>query len=44
MIKKIMGLGLALAKRIIEDYHGGKLQLESSQVGKGSRFSITLPA
>lgn len=37
------GLGLPLAKRIAEDYHGGKLQLESSQIGKGTSFSITLP-
>ena len=36
------GLGLSLAKRIIEDYHRGKLFLKASQVGKGSTFRIIL--
>ena len=36
------GLGLSLAKRIVEDYHRGKLLLKSSQVGKGSTFRIIL--
>ena len=35
------GLGLALAKEVIEE-HGGKIQLESSQ-GKGAEFIIFLP-
>ncbi len=35
------GLGLAMAKRIIEE-HGGKLGL-ASEMGKGSDFSISLP-
>ena len=36
------GLGLPLAKRIIEQYHGGKLLLKSSQPGVGTTFRIVL--
>lgn len=36
------GLGLSLAKRIIEDYHGGKLFLKDSRAGKGSMFCVLL--
>lgn len=42
--KRGWGLGLPLAKRIVEEYHGGKLALRSSQPGKGSVFQVTLPA
>ncbi len=38
------GLGLSLAKRIIEDYHGGQLTLIQSTIGHGSTFRIFLPA
>ncbi|MCY4170217.1 MAG: ATP-binding protein [Bacteroidetes bacterium] len=38
------GLGLSLAKRIIEDYHGGDLTLIQSTIGKGSTFRILLPS
>ncbi len=37
------GLGLSLAKRIVEKYHGGKLFVKESELGKGSTFSIMLP-
>ena len=38
------GLGLSLARRIVEDYHGGSLQLAYSKVGEGSTFRISLPS
>jgi len=37
------GLGLSLAKRIIEDYHKGKIFVKSSEEGKGTTFCIQLP-
>ena len=36
------GLGLPLAKRVVEQYHGGKLLLKNSQVGIGTTFRIVL--
>jgi hypothetical protein len=36
------GLGLSLAKRIIEEYHGGKLFILESRIGKGSTMRIML--
>lgn len=36
------GLGLSLAKRIIENYHGGKLFVKQSQLGVGTTFRIVL--
>ena len=36
------GLGLPLAKRIVEQYHGGKLLLKHSQPGVGTTFRIVL--
>lgn len=36
------GLGLSLAKRIIEDYHKGKIKVLFSEVGKGTTFEIKL--
>lgn len=36
------GLGLSLAKRIIEEYHSGKIRVLRSEIGKGTTFQITL--
>jgi signal transduction histidine kinase len=36
------GLGLSLAKRIIEQYHRGKIFVKQSEVGKGTTFRIVL--
>ena len=40
--KRGWGLGLSLTKRIIEDYHGGKISLLISEPGVGTTFRITL--
>jgi len=36
------GLGLSLAKRIIEEYHNGKIRVLESEIGKGTTFEIVL--
>ena len=40
--KRGWGLGLSLTKRIIEDYHKGRIFVKSSVVGEGTTFRITL--
>ena len=40
--KRGWGLGLTLAKRIIEDYHAGRIYVKDSEVGKGTTFRIEL--
>ena len=40
--KRGWGLGLALAKRIIENYHAGKLFVKWSEVGRGTTFRLVL--
>ena len=40
--KRGLGLGLSLAKRIVEEYHKGKIYVLSSEVGKGTTFRIEL--
>ena len=41
--KRGWGLGLSLAKRIIEDYHSGRIFVKNSTVDKGTTFCIKLP-
>ncbi len=41
--KRGWGLGLSLAKRIIEQYHKGKIFVQQSQVGKGTVMRIVIP-
>ena len=38
------GLGLPLARRVVEEYHGGKLRLVRTAPGRGSLFVIEIPA
>lgn len=40
--KRGWGLGLSLSKRIIEDYHHGKLYIKESRIGEGTTFRIKL--
>ena len=40
--KRGWGLGLSLSKRIIEEYHKGKIFVKSSVEGKGTTFSVLL--
>ncbi|MBQ0023959.1 MAG: HAMP domain-containing histidine kinase [Prevotellaceae bacterium] len=37
------GLGLSLAKRIVEEYHKGKIFVKDSQLGVGTTFRVELP-
>jgi len=41
--KRGWGLGLSLAKRIIESYHSGKIFVKKSGVNEGTTFTIKLP-
>ena len=41
--KRGWGLGLSLSKRIVEQYHKGKLFVRWSEIGKGTSFRIILP-
>ncbi|MCQ2114495.1 MAG: HAMP domain-containing histidine kinase [Bacteroidaceae bacterium] len=36
------GLGLSLAKRIVEEYHGGRIFVKYSELGRGTTFRIEL--
>ncbi len=42
--KRGWGLGLTLVKRIIEDYHGGRIFVKESEPGAGTTFRIEFPA
>ncbi len=37
------GLGLTLAKRIVEDYHGGRIEVESTAPGVGTTLVVSFP-
>ncbi len=41
--KRGWGLGLSLTRRVVENYHGGKIYVLHSEVGKGTTFRIQLP-
>jgi len=40
--KRGWGLGLSLSRRIIDQYHKGEIFVKSSEVGKGTTFSVVL--
>ena len=40
--KRGWGLGLSLSKRIVSDYHKGKISVQKSEIGKGTTFEILL--
>lgn len=40
--KRGWGLGLSLTKRIVENYHQGKIFIKNSEIGKGTTFRIVL--
>jgi len=42
--KRGWGLGLALTRRIVVEYHGGELRLLESRSGRGTTFVVRLPA
>lgn len=37
------GLGLSLARRIVEDYHSGRIYVVRSELGQGTTFRILIP-
>ena len=41
--KRGWGLGLSLAKRIVEVYHHGRIYVKCSEEGKGTTFRVELP-
>jgi two-component system, sporulation sensor kinase D len=41
--KRGWGLGLSLSKRIVEEYHKGKIFVQKSELGKGTTFEILVP-
>ena len=41
--KRGWGVGLSLAKRIVEEYHKGRIFVKSSEVGVGTTFRIEMP-
>ncbi len=41
--KRGWGLGLTLVRRIVEEYHRGRIYVKDSQPGRGTTFRIELP-
>jgi signal transduction histidine kinase len=41
--KRGWGLGLSLARRIVEEYHKGHIYVKSSELGKGTTFRVEIP-
>ena len=41
--KRGWGLGLSLARRIVEEYHKGHIFVKNSELGKGTTFRIEMP-
>jgi signal transduction histidine kinase len=41
--KRGWGLGLSLTRRIIEDYHGGRIFIHNSVIGEGTTFRLMIP-
>jgi two-component system, sporulation sensor kinase D len=39
----LVGLGLPLARRVIQDSHGGRIWVKSSAPGQGTTMAIRLP-
>jgi two-component sensor histidine kinase len=40
--KRGWGLGLSLAKRVIQEYHNGDIKISQTEIGKGTTFRITI--
>ena len=41
--KRGWGLGLSLTKRIVQEYHKGKIKVAHSEIGKGTTIELTFP-
>jgi len=41
--KRGWGLGLSLARRIVEEYHNGKIYVKDTAIGKGTTFAVEIP-
>lgn len=41
--KRGWGLGLTLARRIVNEYHGGKIFVKKSELGQGTTFRVLIP-